>query len=79
MDMSSRAQKRALFGGAEFLIMIVLSLIKELVKNPEKKKQFKRILLMLRDAITALYADDLEPRRRSRPDPGGRSRPMRTQ
>jgi hypothetical protein len=40
------------------ILALALTVIRAVVKNPEKKAKLKSILLKLRDAIDAAYADE---------------------
>lgn len=40
------------------VIALVVTLVKGLIKNPQKKGKLKKVLLTLRDAIDAVYAGE---------------------
>lgn len=42
----------------QLAITVLLTTIKQTVKNPAKKQDLKRAFLKVRDAINALYAGD---------------------
>jgi hypothetical protein len=39
-------------------IAFVMGIVKAMVKNPAKKANLKRVLLKLRDTITAIYEEE---------------------